>query len=266
LLDATSSLIVSYGFHGGNRKYMKNKLFLLALASAAAFGGTISTAGASNVGPVVATDITGFATTGNLMGGLVIVGDFASGADATCTWVNLGGNAGGCTAVGGGANGFSLALNGDTFSASWNLSSILGANLLSLTFNGLPGSTVFDRTSPSTGTSGSDQGNDAAGSTNPLISFDPLYLIQGLATYQNPVGTLANAPVGDIHATVFLEFTDLLGGADGLRAGNTAAWTMDTDNIGLRGGDPGSGVPEPSTFGMVGAGLVGLAWLRRTRK
>jgi hypothetical protein len=39
---------------------------------------------------------------------------------------------------------------------------------------------------------------------------------------------------------------------------------MDTDNIGLRGGPPGS-VPEPSTFGLIGIGLAGLGLFRRSR-
>jgi hypothetical protein len=190
------------------------------------------------------------------MGGMTITGLFAGGGTAVCTWVNGGGNAGGCTASTGG-RGFQLALNGDTFSASWFLTNILGANLLSLTFDGPAGFTVFDRATGflglSEGTAGSSLGKDASGSTSSAVG--------GSVSYNNQVGTMGNVPVGDLYAQLVMTFD---GG--GLTVGTTADWVLDTDNLGLRGGTPGSGVPEPGTFGLMGAALAGLAGLATRRR
>jgi len=196
------------------------------------------------------------------MGGMTITGAFSSGSNAVCTWVNGAGGGGGCTAAGGGINGFQLALSGSTFSNPFSLTNISGGNLLSLLFDGLPGNTVFDRTFGGVeGTGGSNLGSDAAGSTS-TGSGSSATNKDGQATYINRIATLGNpSPVGDLFAQVSIVFIN-----GGLTPGNTASMIIDTDNIGLRNGTPGSGVPEPSTFGMLGAGLAGLAWFRRSRR
>jgi PEP-CTERM motif len=225
----------------------------LALMGATAFAGTISTTGAANGTPFSANDITGATTTGAEMGGMQITGTFTSGVSILCTWVNGAGNAGSCAAAGSGA-GFSLSLNGDTFTAPWNLTVGGGLNLLSLLFNGPPGFTTFDRTfGGASGTSGSADGGDANGTTSPAN-------VNGTATYQNILSTLGNPAVGDEYAQVLMQFS---GG--GLAPGSTASFTMDTDSIGLRGGTPGSGVPEPSTWMMFGLGLTAAGCARRWR-
>ena len=157
---------------------MRHQFFLLLIAATCASAASIFTAGQDPGTSLAAVDITGFSTTGNDMGGMTITGAFAGGGTAVCTWVNGGGNAGGCTASNGG-RGFHLALDGDTFSASWFLTNILGANLLSLTFDGPAGFTVFDRATGflglSEGTAGSSLGKDASGSTSSAVGGSVSY-------------------------------------------------------------------------------------------
>ncbi|MEO5923861.1 MAG: PEP-CTERM sorting domain-containing protein [Bryobacteraceae bacterium] len=237
-------------------------ILIFALASAAAFGGTISTGGASNGSPLSIVDVTGFGTSGNEMAGMMITGNFSTGGNASCVWAVTGANSGGCTGLTG-LNGFSLSLNGDTFSSNWVLNGIstaVNASLQSLVFNGPAGFTVFDRTSPSEGTPGSASGRDASGTTSPTNGKQ--VAPNGIATYSDIVSVGANAAVGDLYSKVTIVFG---GGGTGLVAGQSAEFQMDTDNIGLRGGNPGSGVPEPSTFALIGGGLLGLAALRRKR-
>jgi hypothetical protein len=180
---------------------MRYTCCLILAASVAAYGGSITTIAQVNGTTVNAIDVTGATTTGNEMGGMTITGSFSTGSNAVCTWVNGAGSAGGCTAAGGGANSFALSLNGDTFSTNWNLTSITGGNLLSLLFDGLPGFTVFDRSFGGSGTSGSAAGNDASGTTSPANT-------NGSVTYQDLVGTLGNAPVGDLFARVAIAFNN----------------------------------------------------------
>lgn len=228
---------------------MKRYIFLL-LTAAVAQAGLIVTTGANPGTTVNAIDLTGFSTTGSEMGGMIIEGLFVGGGTASCTWVDGAGQSGSCVASNGNF-GFSIGLNGDTYTSSWFLSSITGANLLQLVFNGLPGSTVFDRTEPSTGTPGSDLGRDALGSTSSLIP-------SANVTYINQVATMGNAPVGDIYSTVQMYFGPITN--VGLAPGETAEWLMDTDSIGIRGE-----IPEPSTFAMMGLALASLAFVRRRR-
>ncbi len=180
---------------------MRRLFLLLVTAAISTNAATIFTAGQNAGTTLDAVDVTGFGTTGNEMGGITITGAFAGGGSAVCTWVNGGGNAGGCTAASGG-RGFQLALDGDTFSASWLLTNILGANLLSLTFDGPVGFTVFDRATGlfglGEGTAGSSLGKDASGSTSSAVG--------GSATYNNQVATMGNAAVGDLYAQLVIAF------------------------------------------------------------
>lgn len=236
---------------------MRLVLALLATAIAANAATNFSAPTQTNGTTYNALDITGFSTTGADMAGMQITGLFLNGSSIICTWAAVGPgqpNAGGCTASNG-TVGFQLALDGDTFFNSFNLTNIVGSSLLSLTFDGPSGFTTFDRTfGAAVGTSGSSFGADASGSTSSNT-------IGAAVLYTNQLATLGNAPVGDEFATVVITFT-----GNGLPAGFTATWTMDTDNIGLRGGAPGSGIPEPATFGLLGASLAGLALLVRRKR
>lgn len=232
------------------------RLFLtLVAASTLAEAGIISTGGQNPGTTVNAIDITGFTTTGNQMAGMTVTGTFTDGITATCIWADGGGTTGNCAATNGGGS-FSLTLTGDTFSNPFNLGVTGTLNLLSLLFNGIPGGTVFDRTFTDVGTPGSELGLDANGTTVPAA-------INGSATYIDQVGTLGNAPVGDLFARLQLDFSGaglapLAGGAP------VATFSFDTDTIGVRGSN-GGGVPEPSTWAMMAGGLALVAFSRLRR-
>ncbi len=231
---------------------MRFVLTLLA-ASTIVQAGVITTLGQDNGTTVNAIDITGFTTNGNQMAGMLITGTFTDGVSATCIWSDGGGTTGTCSATNGGAS-FSLSLTGDTFSNPFSLGVTGTLNLLSLLFNGVPGSTVFDRTFTGSGTAGSEQGLDANGTTVPAN-------INGRATYIDQVGTLGNAPVGDLFARLQLDFTGT--GLAPAAGAPVASFTIDTDTIGIRGNN-GGGVPEPGTWAMMAGGLS-LVVLSRLR-
>jgi hypothetical protein len=190
--------------------------------------------------------LTGFATTGALMDGLEVTATFANGFTETVTWAAGGGpDAGGVTGT-----GWSLSVDGDTFTAPWVFDFAPGVQLqlASLFLDGLNALTVFDRTEPSFGTDGSAQGRDwdcVAGNCN-----------DALVTYDYEVSIGAAAAVGDLWQTVLVDFGDM-----GPRGG--FSFVQDTDNDIRRGGPI---VPEPGTLALLGAGLAGVRFLSRRRQ
>lgn len=243
---------------------MKRTAVLFLATAVIASAGSITTVSQDLSSPIAAIDLTGFQTTGAMMDGLSITGVFSNGDSVSCSWADTGAQSGACNATNGSV-GFLVSLSGDTFTSNWNLNSITGSRLLTLTFDGLPGFTVFDRTFGGVeGTEGSSSGNSANGSTSDGLLFID---INGQASYSRPVGTMGNVPVNDIFTMVMLSFVSTAPNFEpnGLAPGMTASWEMDTDNIGLRNGDPGSGIPEPSTFALLGLSLTGLAVLRRSK-
>ncbi len=73
--------------------------------------------------------LTGFATTGAMMDGLAVTATFEEGVE-TVYWADTGATSGGVTGVLG--TGWSLSLDGDTFSASWVFDQNPGGRPLSL--------------------------------------------------------------------------------------------------------------------------------------
>lgn len=210
--------------------------------------GTLSTAGADNGTPVDVLGITGFTTLGSGMAGLRITATFLGGGSSFCDWTGTTATAGGCSNA-----QFSIALDGDTFTAPWQFSTGPDGGLVSsIFFDGVGAGggtrttgTVFDRSFGGlVGTAGTSSGSDAAGST----TGD-----DGAATYQDVLTIGGAATSGDVYGRVLINF-----GADGISAAN---FVMDTDSVGLPGG-----VPEPSTWLMLGSALLLAGASRRFRR
>jgi hypothetical protein len=149
----------------------------------------------------------------------------------------------------------------------WRFDLFNTAVLQTVTFSGVDGNTVFDRTAPSPGTPGSDVGRDgdlrnrcfgflASGG---CVNFD-----NASVQYRNQVA-LNNTVYGDLYESVFIDFTNVtLTGAraaGGLDESYAEFYlNLDSDNAAL------VEVPEPTSFALVLPGLVALGVAVRRRK
>jgi hypothetical protein len=249
-------------------------------------GNSNSTANGQEVGTIYnVQSIPSYSTFGNPVGtaqhgmaGMVITATWMDGAfpAAQCIWAN--GVA--CLATSAGSvNLFQVSLVDDTsanntgsFNGLWSIRNLRNnSGLATITFNGLPGNTVFDRSKGTTynattcaggsnlscftgvGTTGSNVGWDAAGSNN--NGTQTTGTLTGTAVYKNQVKLFSDAtPFGDEYTTVQISFNGngLLLGAIGAST-NEATFRMDTDNFAQ---------PEPSTFILLGSSLILVAAAR----
>ena len=192
--------------------------------------------------------ITGSATTGNEMSGMLVSVVFGSGGTASCSWIATGAQSGGCTGTSSTSSldTFSLSLDGDTFAANWVLSAT-GRLVQSITINALLGATVFDIINGGDGTPGSANGFPVTGTVTNQVNT------VGIGGYSNRIQVGANAPVGDLYGVLTINFDGLV---------SAATFRADTDSVGLPGGPR---IPEPGTWAMMLSGLGAAALLRRRR-
>jgi hypothetical protein len=246
----------------------------VALAAGSGFGQTVSHL--SNPGTERdVTDITGFMTTGEAMGGMRVTAHFTAAlvGNETVNW-----NPG---AIGSGAGsadgtGWRLDQSGDTWNSQWRLFGD-GPNLTlyGLTLEGfLPSTqpvseraTIFDRTDPFFGTDGSYRGNDL----DAIAKAGAWTHVR--VVYSDEVDNLADGfvgAVGDVYRTMQIQFGNV---ADNIFFpapfvfNNEFLYLQDTDTVGPRvPGDPGEeGAPEPSCIALVAIACV-LAGGRRAQR
>ena len=182
--------------------------------------------------------LTNFATLGSQMTGLSVTATFQGGFTQTLAWATTGAQSGAVVGT-----GWSLKLDGDTFTAPWvfAFTGLAGAlpQLAQLVMQGAPGLTVFDTSLPDTGTPGSSTGQDFAffGATCAICDVR--------ATYTRGVAVVPNTIVGDIFHTLTVDF--------GLSGPKTDfSFLQDTDN------DSRFTVPEPGSLALSGLAMLVL--------
>jgi hypothetical protein len=219
----------------------KTVLALAMLAGMTTVAQAAVTVTATNGTPQTTTALTGFATSGDEMVGMQITGVYG-GSAFSATWAA---NGSGCGIA---SNAFfSVSQCGDTFSSPWTLSNTGTGLLTSLSFLGVPGRTVFDRTNPSPGTGGSANGADfALTTTGPDIDV----------TYTDILRVPPGAAVGDLYTRVNLLFN----GGNGW-GGGAFSFIMDADNARTDIVQ----APEPGSLLLMGLGLAALGAARRRR-
>lgn len=194
-----------------------------------------------------AANLTGYATSGSMMDGMIVTATYAGGATETATWGTTGPDAGAAQV----ADAFTLSLQGDTFGAAWILTNYKRDNLIALTISGREGRTVFDTISDPELSPGSARGWGAA--YTPVDNGYP----EGVANYTNPLW-IGGTFYEDLYLTLGLTF------GDGLAPLASLEFIADTDNV-PEGTPINPAVPEPATMSLLGAGLCAIWWGARRR-
>ena len=183
--------------------------------------------------------LTGFTTTGANMAGSRVRVTFSDLSTETATWATTGPAAGEAR-----GSDFLLALDGDSFVATWTLTNI-GPDLgiVAFSFDGVPGNTVFDIVSGPTDSPGSANGQ-------PLSNADSQYPGDISVLYTNRL-TVGGIFYSDLYTR--LEVSGFVIAPD-----YQLTYVSDTDNA-LGKID----VPAPASFGLFGLGVTMLGLRRR---
>ena len=201
--------------------------------------------------------ISGFGTTGDMMAGMEVTAYFSEDKSELAIWEALTPPEG--EAAGSNILDWNLNVFGDTYGASWKLYNNTRYNLLGIHIDAIPGQTMFDRTTTTTGgkltngTPGSAFGRtfEPTGDTDEGLNI--------VATYYDVIALDGFDPVGDLYKRLEIRFTN----TDGLAPGDYLHFVADTDNI-----EHGGEIPEPSTALLLAAGLIGggILYRRKHRK
>jgi hypothetical protein len=208
--------------------------------------------------------LTGFSTTSAQMAGMVVSWRFAGNATVfSSAWGNIGGGFFGVS----GLNGFGLRMEAtdNTFTSSWELTNSSQQRLDFVQMSGAQGRTLFDCGWTGTACANNGNGTGAFGTAGSADGWSHqrtggTFTGTVLGTYSNRVGLGAAPDVGDLFESLLITFEGSMG------AGLTYTFRADTDSSPSGQDTPMPTIPEPSTYLLMGTGLIGLFSLRRKMK
>ena len=235
------------------------KRFLAVLAFGIFCMGAVDVAGAGSVsviymdGTIQATSgIANFSTYGDMMNGMKVVATFGDDTTETLFWGTTGAFTGGVTGT-----GWSLSLNGNSFTTDWDLTTT-SATIKSFYIDAGLGDTVFDTVFSPEASPGSELGE--------AFDFDSANSPWNItATYENIV-SVGGIIYNDLYRNLNVEFTNsgYFAPIVGAAAPVILNFSADTDNLAIP--EDLAPVPEPVTMLLFGTGLVGMAATARRRK